>query len=59
VIPENPQAAKGAAPRTQTQPVISVPNKGFSQKYSPTAVPTASTEHKNCRAERPKKMASW
>lgn len=42
-----------------TQPTSLVPSRGDRRKYSPTAAPTASREQRNCRVDRPKKMASW
>ena len=55
---KKPQAANGAAPRMQIQPVPPVPIIGLKRKYNPTAVPTARIEQKNCRVFRPKKMDS-
>ena len=39
-----PIAAKGNAPKIQTQLSVSVPNRGRRRKYKPTATPQARTE---------------
>ena len=42
----------------QIQPTSSLPISGLSQKYIPTAVPTASREQNSCRKFNPKKIDS-
>ena len=55
---KKPSAAKGAAARVQTQERVSMPRRGFSRKYSPTATRTAKTEKMNCRMDSPKNTDS-
>lgn len=42
----------------QSQLAVSLPNPGLMARYTMTAMPTAPTAQKNCRADRPKKMVS-
>ena len=54
----NPIAAKGNAPKIQTQLSVSVPNRGRRRKYKPTATPQARTEKMNCLRDSPKNILS-
>ena len=54
----NPIAAKGNAPKIQTQLRVSVPNRGRRRKYKHTATPQARTEKMNCLRDSPKNILS-
>ena len=53
-----PIAAKGNAPKIQTQLRVSVPNRGRRRKYKPIATPQARTEKMNCLSDSPKNILS-
>ena len=55
----NPIAAKGNAPKIQTQLRVSVPNRGRSRKYKLTATPQARTEKMNRLRDSPKTYSPY
>jgi hypothetical protein len=54
----DPITAKGKAPRTHIQLMVSVRNLPRSRKNKPTATPQARGEKRNCRIDSPKNMDS-